>query len=148
MLKLFKLANQKPAHLPHLTPAHTCTHIRTHPAPGQEITVTALALSFPGSLCFLTDGQRFLLWGLPLSKALWISQKILKIVFNWRMLTILWRPLPSISMNQSWVYICALPRQPASYLPPHSTPPGRPGTPALGSLCWTAGLPPVAHVVN
>ena len=48
--------------------------------------------------------------------------------------------LPYINMNQLEVYICLLPLEPVSYLPPHPTPLGCHRGPDLGSLSQTANF--------
>ena len=45
-----------------------------------------------------------------------------------------------INMNQSWAYICHLPLEPASHLPPHPTPLGYHRALDLSSLCDTVNF--------
>ena len=47
--------------------------------------------------------------------------------------------LPSIDMNQPWVYMCPHP-DPPSHLPPHPIPQGHPTAPALSTLSHASNL--------
>ena len=47
--------------------------------------------------------------------------------------------LPSIDMNQPWVYMCPHP-DPPSHLPPHPIPQGHSSTPALSALSHASNL--------
>ena len=55
-------------------------------------------------------------------------------------------------MHQSQAYLCPLPPEPPSHLPPHPIPPGCHRAPALGSLHhtsyshWLSGLPMVIYI--
>ena len=50
------------------------------------------------------------------------TEFLFKNLFNWRIITILCWFLPYINMDQPWVYMWLLPREPPSHLPPHPTP--------------------------
>ena len=75
----------------------------------------------------------------------------LLIYFNWRIITlpILWWPLPYINMNRPQAYMCPLPPEPPSHLPPPPILPGIHRAPALGSLCHTSNShwPSILHMV-
>ena len=56
--------------------------------------------------------------------------------------------LPSIDMNQPWVYMCPHPELP-SHLPPHPIPQGHPSAPALSTLSHASNLDwrSVSHMI-
>ena len=73
---------------------------------------------------------------------------IIIILFNWRLITILWWLLPCIDMNQPQVYMCPHP-EPPSHLPPHPIPQGCPSTLALSTLFHASNLDwsSISHMV-
>ena len=60
------------------------------------------------------------------------------LIFNWKIIAILWWLLPYININQPQVYICPFPLKPPSLFPPHPTPLGLHRPLTLGSLNHTA----------
>ena len=65
---------------------------------------------------------------------------IFKTLFNWRIITILYRFLPYINMNQPQVYKCHLPLESSSHLPPPIPPLQVVRALGLSPLCHTANL--------